>query len=126
MSYWVYLLRCSDDTLYTGSTTELIRRVKEHNQSRLGAKYTAARQPVSLQQAWEVSDRSSAQRLESRLKRCTRQKKLELINDGEGIRALVLNLGIEIKSIYNRERGEDDEHSLDSSRCHEASDDRIC
>ena len=46
--YYVYILKCADKTLYTGITTDLKRRIAEHNSSKLGAKYTSSRRPVTL------------------------------------------------------------------------------
>ena len=46
--YYLYIIKCADKTLYTGITTDLGRRIAEHNNNKLGAKYTAARQPVKL------------------------------------------------------------------------------
>jgi len=80
MSYFIYILKCSDDTLYTGITTDLARRVDEHNSSDKGAKYTKLRRPVSLVYSEESEDRSSASKREYAIKKLTRQQKLELIN----------------------------------------------
>ncbi|WP_407308648.1 GIY-YIG nuclease family protein [Desulfosporosinus sp. SB140] len=84
MGYWVYLARCGDNTIYTGATTDLKRRVREHNRvgSRgQGAKYTASHLPVSLAQAWEVDSWSDALRLEYAIKRCHRAEKVRLIEE---------------------------------------------
>jgi len=80
MSYFIYILKCSDDTLYTGITTDLARRVDEHNGSDKGAKYTKLRRPVLLVYSEESEDRSSASKREYAIKKLTRQQKLELIN----------------------------------------------
>jgi len=91
MGYWVYLARCGNNTIYTiytGATTDLIRRVREHNQGPSGghgAKYTAAHRPVSLAQAWEVGTWSDALRLEHAIKKCTRSEKDQLIKQPEQI-----------------------------------------
>lgn len=77
--YYLYILKCADDTLYTGITTDLKRRVEEHNTSKLGAKYTRARSPVSLVYSKEFKDRSSASIEEARIKKLSREEKLELI-----------------------------------------------
>lgn len=82
MSEWfVYILRCSDDTLYTGITTELDRRVAEHNnkQKNLGARYTRARHPVTLIYHETFESRSLASKREAEIKRLKRQQKLSLI-----------------------------------------------
>lgn len=82
MGYWVYLARCGNNTIYTGATTDLLRRVREHNKGSSkghGAKYTASHLPVSLVQAWEVGSWSDALRLEHAIKRCLRPEKDQLI-----------------------------------------------
>lgn len=84
MNYCVYLARCGDNSLYCGSTTDLRRRLDEHNLKR-GAKYTATRLPVTLAQAWSVSSWSHALRLEAALKKCTHRKKEELVKEPLGI-----------------------------------------
>lgn len=91
MGFWVYLARCGNNTLYTGSTTDLNRRVREHNGGhtrRQGAKYTAAHRPVTLAQAWEVDSWSSALRLEYAIKQCLRTEKDLLIMQPEQIHHL--------------------------------------
>lgn len=79
MSYYVYILKCSDLTLYTGITTDIKRRLVEHNSSKKGAKYTMLRRPVELVYAEEHEDRSSASKREYAIKKLSREKKLELI-----------------------------------------------
>ena len=80
MSYFVYILKCSDDTLYTGITTDVKRRVKEHNNSDKGAKYTKLRRPVEVVYSEESEDRSSASKREYAIKKLKRKEKMELIN----------------------------------------------
>lgn len=77
--YSLYILRCADGTLYTGITTNLERRVMEHNESRLGAKYTRARRPVTLVYARRFRTRSNAAREEARVKGLSRAEKITLI-----------------------------------------------
>jgi putative endonuclease len=76
--YYLYILECADKTLYTGITTDLARRVFEHNSTNLGAKYTAARRPVKLVYSKRFKDRSYASREEARIKRLKRAEKLKL------------------------------------------------
>lgn len=78
--YHLYLLLCADGTLYTGITTDLARRVKEHNSSTLGAKYTRGRRPVKLVYAKACADKSEALQEECRIKRLSRAEKLQLCN----------------------------------------------
>lgn len=76
--YFVYILQCADNSLYTGITTDLERRIKEHNDSKLGAKYTKIRRPVKLVYSKEFVDRSEASKEESRIKKLSRQQKIDL------------------------------------------------
>jgi putative endonuclease len=81
MSYYLYILRCGDGTLYTGITTDVDRRVSEHNGdgAGLGAKYTRARRPVRLECVVDCKDRSEASKEESLVKKLTREQKEEYI-----------------------------------------------
>ncbi len=83
MSDWfVYILRCADDSLYTGITTDVERRIKEHNGeiAKAGAKCTRARRPVTLVYQESAADRSAASKREMAIKSLTRQQKLALID----------------------------------------------
>ena len=77
--YFVYILQCADHTFYTGITTNLDRRIKEHNISKVGAKYTKARRPVKLISYQEFNNRSEASIEEARIKKLSRIEKLNLI-----------------------------------------------
>ena len=77
--YYLYILLCADKTLYTGITTDLKRRVVEHNSSKLGAKYTSSRRPVKIVFSKKFRNRSNASKEEARIKQLRRVKKLELI-----------------------------------------------
>jgi len=77
--WFVYLLRCSDDTLYCGVTTDLDRRLLEHNSAKLAAKYTRVRQPVVLVYHEKCQNRSAAQKREAAIKALSREGKLALI-----------------------------------------------
>ena len=80
----VYILRCSDGSLYTGITTDLARRVREHNSGK-GAKYTRSRRPVVPVYFEDHSNRSSASREEARIKKLSRNDKLFLVESFRGI-----------------------------------------
>ena len=82
MSEWtVYILRCADDTLYTGITTDIERRLLEHNQQHgAAARYTRSRQPVTLAYAEPSENRSQASRREAQIKKMNRTEKLGLIS----------------------------------------------
>jgi len=80
-SVWhIYILRCADGTLYTGTTTDLVRRVDEHNDSVKGAKYTRVRRPVSLVYSEVYKDRSAACVREAAIKKLSREEKSKLID----------------------------------------------
>jgi putative endonuclease len=76
----VYILKCSDDTLYTGITNDLHRRIEAHNQG-VGAKYTRCRLPVSLVYFEEQANRSAASKRELEIKSLSRAKKNQLIHN---------------------------------------------
>lgn len=78
MSFYVYILACSDGTLYTGYTDNPERRVRVHNAGK-GAKYTRSRRPVELVYREAFGDKSAALRREREIKRLTRAQKLALI-----------------------------------------------
>jgi len=76
----VYILKCADETFYAGITTDLERRVLEHNNSDLGAKYTSGRRPVALVYAKKCQNRSEASKQEHRIKKLSREEKIKLIS----------------------------------------------
>lgn len=78
-SYFVYILRCEDGTFYTGITTDVKRRVEEHNSSSLGARYTRGRRPVVVVYSQLYKNRSEATREEARIKKLARSAKLLLV-----------------------------------------------
>jgi putative endonuclease len=78
-NWYVYMVRCSDGTLYTGITNDLPRRIEAHNSRRGGARYTKSRRPVQLVYAEKVASKSAAARLELRIKNLPRSKKKTLI-----------------------------------------------
>ncbi len=77
--YSVYILECADGTLYTGITTDVKRRLVEHNTSALGARYTRGRRPVTLAWSQVCTTRSLALREEARIKALSRAQKEYLI-----------------------------------------------
>jgi putative endonuclease len=81
MSQWVvYIIECADATLYTGITTNLEKRIENHNK-KLGAKYTATRIPVKLVWSETVATRSAALKRELALKSLSRKDKIDLIKN---------------------------------------------
>ncbi|KGJ91150.1 Excinuclease ABC C subunit domain protein [Colwellia psychrerythraea] len=79
-TWWVYLLRCNDNSLYAGVTTDIHRRVDEHNNSKLGAKYTRARRPVNLAYLEQADNKSSACKKEYKIRHLSKNKKELLVS----------------------------------------------
>ncbi len=80
MGYYVYILRCGDESLYTGWTTEPERRVRVHNSGK-GAKYTRSRLPVELVYCETVENKSEALKREAAIRRLSRGGKLKLLDE---------------------------------------------
>jgi putative endonuclease len=76
----MYVVECADETLYTGITTEIERRIHEHNHTTRGAKYTRCRRPVELVASWSYDNHSQAASAEWHFKQLTRDQKLGRIN----------------------------------------------
>jgi len=81
----VYILECVDGTLYTGSTNDLGKRLKDHNNSRFGAKYTRGRRPVGLVYQEECGTIGRARSRELQIKSWTRGRKFELVKKEKGL-----------------------------------------
>ncbi len=79
-THYVYVLECADETLYTGYTTDVERRVNEHD-SGAGAKYTRGRTPVELVHTEEYETKSAAMSREDEIKQLSRSEKEQLIED---------------------------------------------
>lgn len=77
--WWVYILCCADDTLYTGVAKDVAKRLDEHNHSPKAAKYTRVRRPVAVVYIEPVSDRSAAMKREIAIKALSRKQKKLLI-----------------------------------------------
>jgi len=80
-TWFVYILKCADNTFYTGVTTDLGRRLKEHNHSASGAKYTKMRRPVSIVLSENYPNRSLAQIREVAIKKLSRVEKQLLLKN---------------------------------------------
>jgi putative endonuclease len=77
--WFIYILRCADGTLYTGITTDLSRRVQEHNSQKKGARYTRSRRPVTLVYSESADNRSEASKREYAIKQMPLAAKTVLI-----------------------------------------------
>ena len=78
--WFVYMVHCSDGTLYTGITNDLEKRIRAHNSGREGARYTRSRRPVKLVYSKEVESKSAAASLEYKIKRLPRSKKDQIVS----------------------------------------------
>lgn len=78
-SWFVYILECSDNTLYTGVTNNIENRVHQHNNGKAAAKYTRVRRPVKLVYSEVQENKSEAMKREHAIKQLTRIEKLNLI-----------------------------------------------
>lgn len=96
MSQWsVYVVKAADDSLYTGIATDVARRLREHNEGRIGARYLRGRTPVTLLYQQALGDRSLASRAEYAIKRLSRQDKLKLVRQAPDAGELLQTLAIE-------------------------------
>lgn len=77
--WYVYFLRCNDNSLYAGITTDINRRLHQHNHTKLGAKYTRAKRPVTLVYVEEALDKSLACKREYQLKKLSKIQKEHLV-----------------------------------------------
>ena len=78
--WFLYVAECADGTLYTGITTDVYRRIYEHNNTKRAARYTRSRRPVTLKAFSQCKDQSSALKREIALKKMSRKQKLLEIN----------------------------------------------
>lgn len=103
--YYTYILRCKDNSLYTGITTDLERRLKEHKEKgEKTAKYTLRHEAVKMEIAWESENRVLASKLEFNIKKLTKKQKEELIKNPKLLSEL---LGDKIQSeLYSKIRAE--------------------
>ncbi len=82
--YYVYILRCENKYLYTGITTDVERRFKEHCEGgEKGAKYTRAHKPLGVEAVWAAETKSDASRLEYRIKKLKKEEKENIISKSE-------------------------------------------
>lgn len=77
--YFVYIVRCADGTLYTGTTNDIARRVTMHNTAKTGAKYTRYRRPVTIVHSEKYDTKSEALKREYAIKQLTKTEKEKLI-----------------------------------------------
>lgn len=84
MKYYTYIIRCEDNSLYTGMTNDLRKRMEEHfKKEKEGAKYTKSHQAKIVEAAWQSKEKSLACKLEYRIKTLKKSEKERLINHGK-------------------------------------------
>lgn len=97
-TYYIYMLRCSDGSIYTGIAKDLERRMGEHfGRTAQCAKYTESHPPIRLEQAWKTDSRSHAARLEYRIKQLRKLQKELLVRQPERLEEI---LGLENNNVY--------------------------
>lgn len=107
--YYTYMIRCKDNSIYTGITTDIERRMNEHSaQDGKGAKYTASHTIEKVEKVWETSNRSLASKLEYNLKKLSKREKESLISNESKLEyffseKLECNKYVEIKNINRKE-----------------------
>lgn len=92
-TFSLYIVRCSDNTLYTGIAADVSRRISEHESGPRGAKYLRGKGPLRLVFAEQVGDRAIASALEHRVKQLSRARKEALISGREALRDLLVESG---------------------------------
>ncbi len=98
--YYTYIIECEDETLYTGVAKDVEQRMAVHSKKiSQSAKYTRSHKYSRVRAVWESHDRSTAQKLEYRIKRLTRKQKLELIEDNSHFPIYIKSLNFDE---YNR------------------------
>lgn len=97
--FYIYMIRCEDESLYTGITTDVKRRFEEHKEKQQkGAKYTKFHNVIRIEAVWQVTSRKEASKVEYRLKKLTKTKKEELVKTPLNICDFI-DVDFEIKSI---------------------------
>ena len=94
--YYIYMLRCEDNSIYTGITTDLKRRLEEHTtKSNKCAKYTLRHKVLKLEQAWKTDNRVNASKLEYHIKHLNKNQKEKIILNPENIKMLEEKINLE-------------------------------
>ncbi len=82
-NYYTYMLRCDDNSVYTGITTDVKRRFEEHLSAEKGAKYTKRHKPIKIEAVWQSNSKSLALKLEYRIKQLPKSQKELLITENQ-------------------------------------------
>ena len=90
--YYVYMLRCKDNSIYTGITTDVSRRMEEHfSKNEKCAKYTFRHEALKLERVWKTENRSLASKLEFNIKKLNKKQKEEIIRDNNMFKEILSN-----------------------------------
>ena len=90
MYYYTYMIRCEDNSIYTGMTNDLDRRIKEHiEKDKKCAKYTSSHTAIKLERAWISENKVYASKLEYWIKKLTKKEKEELIKNPRKLNTLL-------------------------------------
>lgn len=88
-SYYIYILECSNGAFYTGYTTDIKRRYREHQQGTAKCKYTRSFPPVKISAYWQINtDIADALKIEHYIKKLSREKKLSLISQPDKLKLI--------------------------------------
>jgi putative endonuclease len=90
VSYTVYILECVNGAYYTGFTTDLERRYQEHSTGSAKSKFTRSFPPIRIAAHWIFNDKSTALSIEQKIKRCSRAKKQQLIDNPNHLKDLIM------------------------------------
>ncbi|MGE5403853.1 MAG: GIY-YIG nuclease family protein [Candidatus Saccharibacteria bacterium] len=101
--WWIYILRCGDNSFYTGITNNIVFRYWQHIHSSGGCKYTRSRQPVDLERCWMVSDKSQALKTERIIKALRRSQKELLVEDPYLLQQFISSSGFEFKIVVGND-----------------------
>ena len=97
--YYIYMLRCKDNSIYTGITTDIDRRMEEHfSKNEKCAKYTYTHNAKKLEAVWQTENKSLASKLEYAIKKLTKAKKEELIKNKNLEEIFLKNKNIDVKN----------------------------
>jgi len=97
--YYIYMLRCKDNTIYTGITVDIKRRMEEHfSKNEKCAKYTYTHNAKKLEAVWQTENKSLASKLEYAIKKLTKAKKEELIKNKNLEEIFLKNKNIDVKN----------------------------
>lgn len=103
--YYIYMLRCVDNSIYTGITTNLEQRMQEHfSKDKKCAKYTKTHAPKKLEQVFQTNTRALASKLEYHIKTLSKDQKENLIKNGNLEKVLLEKIDISEYELYNYEK----------------------